>query len=333
MSEVRPMAEADLDRFATIVSNAYPAFPLSSPDERERFKKNMAEALDDPERCVYGLYRDGRLLGGMIFYDFQVNLFSAMRPAGGVGLVAVDLLHKKERVAKEMIEYFLAHYYERGYPLTMLYPFRHDFYKKMGFGYGTKVNEYRISPASFPRGKSKAHVRFLSGEDMGLLKECYNRMVDRTHGMTYSLEFRWRNLAERGDGRIVGYERDGRIEGYLIYGFEKGKNFLQNDMVVQEMFYENREALAEMLTFLHSQLDQINQIVLSSHDDTFQHLLFDPRNGSGNMVQPISHESNVQGVGLMYRVINTLGIFEAMADRDFGGVLRINLRRNFRATG
>jgi predicted acetyltransferase len=79
-------------------------------------------------------------------------------------------------------------------------------------------------------------------------------------------------------------------------------------------------------------LDQINQIVLSSHDDTFHHLLFDPRNGTGNMVNPISHESNVQGAGLMFRVINVAGIFEAMADRDFNGRscrVRINLTDSF----
>jgi predicted acetyltransferase len=323
------MPVEDLDRCAEIVGNAYPAFPLSSPEEIEKFKKNMGETYDDPDRCIYGHYRDEQLLGGMIFYDFQLNLFSAMRPVGGVGLVAVDLVHKKEKVAKEMLDFFLAHYYERDVALTMLYPFRPDFYKKMGFGYGTKVNQYRISPASLPRGKSKAHIRFLKAEDKEAVIGCYNRMVERTHGMTYALPIRWKNLFEQGNGRIVGYERDGRLEGYLIYDFEKGKNFLSNDMIINEMFYEHREALSELLTFLHSQLDQIKQIVLSSHDDTFHHLLFDPTNGTGNMINPISHESNVQGAGLMYRVINMAGIFEAMAERNFGGqsgLVRINLQ-------
>jgi predicted acetyltransferase len=130
----------------------------------------------------------------------------------------------------------------------------------------------------------------------------------------------------------VGYERDGRLQGYLTYGFEKGKHFLQNDMVINEMIYENREALSELLTFLHSQFDQIKQIVLSSFDDTFQQLLVDPTNGSNNMLQPISHESNVQGVGLMHRVVDVPGIFAAMAERDFGGQsckLRINLQDTF----
>ncbi len=332
MSSIRQIPVEDLDAFARIVGNAYPAFSLSTSEERERFKKNIADIFDDPERRLYGLYRDGQLLGGMIFYYFQINLFSAMRPAGGVGLVAVDLLHKKERVAKAMLEFFLDHYYDRGYPLTMLYPFRPDFYKKMGFGYGPKVNQYRFSPGSLPRGRSKAYIRFLTTEDKEAVIGFYNRIVEQRHGMTYRPAFRWRGMFEQGNGRIVGYERDGRLQGYLTYDFEKGKNFLQNDMIINEMFYENRDALMEMLTFLHSQFDQIKQIILSSHDDTFQHLLFDPRNGTNNMIQPISHESNVQGIGLMHRVINMPGIFEAMAERDFGGQsckLRINLQDTF----
>jgi hypothetical protein len=139
-------------------------------------------------------------------------------------------------------------------------------------------------------------------------------------------------LFKNGGGRIAGYVKNGRIEGYLTYSFEKGKNFLVNDMVINELFYENRDALSEMAAFLHGQLDQIKQIVLSSHDDTFHHLLFDPTNGTGNMINPISHESNVQGAGLMYRVINVGGMFGAMAERDFGGQscrVRITLRDTF----
>jgi predicted acetyltransferase len=210
--------------------------------------------------------------------------------------------------------------------------FRPDFYKKMGFGYGTKVSQYRVSPASLPRGQSKAHVRFLQADDREGVVGCYNRVVEQTHGMTYKPEFHWRNLFESSIGRIVGYERDGRIEGYFTFSFEKGKNFLQNNLVITELFYENREALSELLTFLHSQLDQIQQIIFSHHDDTFQHLLLDPTNGSGNLFQPISHESNAQGVGLMYRVIDVPGIFKVLAGRDFGGQscrLKMTLKDTF----
>lgn len=42
--------------------------------------------------------------------------------------------------------FYLRHYRERGTPLTALYPFRPDFYRSMGFGFGTKVVATGQSP-------------------------------------------------------------------------------------------------------------------------------------------------------------------------------------------
>jgi predicted acetyltransferase len=62
----------------------------------------------------------------MCLHDFTMDFLGVRIPAGGVGQVAVDLLHKKEHVAKEMMAYALRHYRELGVPLVSLYPFRPD---------------------------------------------------------------------------------------------------------------------------------------------------------------------------------------------------------------
>jgi predicted acetyltransferase len=55
-----------------------------------------------------------------------------------------------------MMLYFLRHYREQGAPLVALYPFRPDFYRQMGFGYGTKMDQHRVKPSALPRGPSKS---------------------------------------------------------------------------------------------------------------------------------------------------------------------------------
>jgi hypothetical protein len=50
------------------------------------------------------------------------------------------------------------------------------------------------------------------------------------------------------------------------------------------------------------------------------------------MFLPIYHESNTQGIGLMYRVVDVPGLFGRLADRDFGGQtlsLKLTLRDSF----
>ncbi len=175
MSTIRKLPEEDLDEYVRIVYNAYPGFGLDMEKLRGRMLKILKE---DTVSNLYGLYREGKLLGGMRCLDLTMKLLSTKTVGGGVGLVAVDLLHKEEKVCKELITYFLKHYRKKGISIALLYPFRPDFYKKMGFGYGTKVNQYRIKPESLPKGDSKKNTRFLDEDDREALLECYNRLMD-----------------------------------------------------------------------------------------------------------------------------------------------------------
>jgi predicted acetyltransferase len=268
----------------------------------------------------------------MCLHDFTMNFFSRRIAAGGVGMIAVDLLHKKEHVAKEMVTYFLRHYRERGAPIAMLYPFRPDFYRKMGFGYGTKKSQYRVQPSSLPRGPSKAHVRYLDESDRQALLDCYDRFMSRTHGMLQKSEYEITHLLTHPSHRIVGYERDGQVLGYLVFVFEQGENFLLNDIQVREFIYESQEVLSELLTWLHTQADQIRHVMFNTEDEHFHHLLLDPRNGSTALIPHIYHESNVQGVGVMYRVLDTPGIFAALRERDLSGqtcTLKLTIEDSF----
>ncbi len=322
MRHMRQLAgAADFAAMVAIGADAYPGTKVVTEEDRLKLQQQLIARAEQPTVEFYGLFDDQLLLGGMQLHDFTMNTFGTMIAAGGVGYVAVDLLHKKEVVAKELLSFFVRRCRERDQPIALLYPFRPDFYKKMGFGYGTKISQYRVRPASLPRGPSKACVRRLSAGDAPLLTECYNRFCAARHGLIARAERDLQASFGNPENKIFGYEKDGRIEGYLNFSFKPNRSdtFLRNDIVVRELVYEHAEALAELLTFLHTQADQIDQIFFNLHDDSFQHLLFDPRNGTDNPIATLYQESNTQGVGLMYRVVNVRALFERLADRDFGG--------------
>jgi predicted acetyltransferase len=320
VSKVRILAAEDFDAFVNIAVNAYPGWKIASEEQKERVKQRLLEAhQEEPTITGYGLFREGELQGGMLFHDFRMNCLGTRITAGGVGQIAVHLVHKKEHVAKEMMLYFLRHYRERGAPITMLYPFRPDFYKKMGFGYGIKMNQYRLQPTALPKGPSKAHIRYLDKDDKQALLDCYNRFLSKTHGMIEKSERELTRLVENPQHRIVGYEKDGRVLGYLVFTFEHGDNFILNDIHIREFIYESRAALSELTTFLHTQADQIRHVILNTQDEHFYFLLLDPRNNSSTLIPDVYHESNIQGVGLMYRVIDVPGMFGLLKERNFGG--------------
>ena len=321
MNRIGKIPTRDLDDFITLIVNAYPAFEVSTKEQKKKLKEYFIQLeKGDPTISNYGLYRAGKLLGGMKFYDYTMQLFDTRIPVGGVGMIAVDLVHKKEKICKEMVSYFIRHYDQKGYYMTALYPFRPDFYRKMGFGYGTKQNEYKIKPADLPRGKSKEHIRFLGKKDEKAMVDCYNRLAGQTHGMFFRSKYELAKFRRKGV-RTIGYKKGDKIQGYVAFSFKSAKltHPLLNDIQIIEMIYENREVFSELMTFLHTQDDEINRIIYDTQDEYFHFAPFDPRDDSQTFFAPVYQQSNIQGVGIMYRVINTSGIFKALASHNFGG--------------
>ncbi len=334
MNQIRKLTEQDLDAFVIIAANAYPGIKIVSEEDRRKTKERFMAQLQDPTIDLYGLFRQGQLLGGMRFHHFTMRLLSTNASAGGVGMVAVDLLHKKEKVARDMIAYFISYYREHGACMTMLYPFRPDFYAKMGFGYGAKMSRYTVNPASLPRGGCKENVRFLRTEDKPALRECYNRHMARTNGLIAKSDYELNRLFENPRNHIVGYWEGGQVMGYAVFSFRSldPDNFLPHNIHIPELVHETPESLAGLLAFLHTQADQVNAIVFDLQDDTFHHLLHDPRDGTGAMLAELYHECNAQGVGIMYRVVDTRRVFQVLADHNFGGqtcALKLSVRDSF----
>lgn len=334
MEEIRPISLEDIHEVVRITAMAYPGSNLLAPDNQKRFADRVRDTLEnDQNASFHGLFREGRLVGVMKWYDLPMNVHGVPMLTGGIGTVAVDLLHKKEKVAMAMLRGFLATYRERGVSLVSLYPFRVDFYKKMGFGVGTKVHQYRIKPASLPYA-SKDKVFYLGEDDREQILACYHRIVRQTHGMIKKTERELKSFLEQPEQVVVGCKKDGKVIGYLVFQFQRihDDNRMQNDIVVKEFLYETYEAMAQLLSFLHSQADQINRVVLTTADEDFHLLLSDPGNGTDRLLPSVYHESHVSGVGLMYRVIDIPGFFHQLTQRRFGRencLLRLNIRDSF----
>ncbi len=329
-SEIKPLSDEEFLPLVNLSAEAYPAMKLNSDEERKLAAGRLQDQATDPIITYYGVYRKQKLVGGMRLHDFTMQCYESRMRIGGVGMVAVDLLHKKEKIARDMLIYYLDHYHALGFPMAILYPFRPDFYRKMGFGYGTKMNRYEIKPAAFPSG-TKTHLRRLQRADGEALVQCYQRMMDKTHGMIQKGKSDLNRLFNPPSNHLVGVEMGGVLQGYLVYKFSSKRpdNFIHNDMEIIELVYENRQALQELLSFLHSQADQIHDVILTTQDDDLHHLFEDPRNPSENLFHSVSHETNTQGVGIMYRVLNTAKWFECLAAHDFN---QQNLRVNFNIT-
>jgi predicted acetyltransferase len=141
-------------------------------------------------------------------------------------------------------------------------------------------------------------------------------------------------LCDNPEMRLVGYRGEQGIEGYLAFTFRTlhADNPMQLELIAQELIYENRDALLGLLAFLRAQFDQVHRIQFDTQDEDFHYLLDDPRDTSNNLLPSVYHQSNTQGVGLMYRVVDTKRVFEQLRDASFGDqslTLRLTVRDSF----
>lgn len=318
MYSIKKLDSIQITDLAKIRANAYPAIPLSL----EKHAEIMHVQNEYDFMNFYGLFNEENLIAGMRLHDFKMNLLNQKIFAGGVGSVAVDLLHKKEKVALEIIKFFIYHYKERGASMALLYSFRPDFYKRMGFGFGTSINQFKIKPCDLPKGNSKKNIKFLSKDDAEIMCKFYNSIVNKTNGLIEKCPKEFESLFNIETTKVVGYRVDNTILGYLIFHFRKSEagSFLINDIFVSQMLFDNSEVFLELMTFLNTQSDQIRYVIINTQDENFRFALNDPRNNSDRLLVSVYHECSTQGTGIMYRVINIPKLFEDLKAHNFNNI-------------
>jgi predicted acetyltransferase len=332
MGAIKLLADTDFKEYVRLNIEAFPAmYPKMSDDQIDGWIKRMqAQQATGADIQYYGYYGEGKLIGAMRIHTFNINVHSVEMSSGGVGNICVDLTHRKEHIGREMMEYYHRHFQEKGAPILLLWPFRHDFYMKMGYGYARKYNKYMYKPADLPPG-SKEGVGFMGESDINDMLECFNRYTSATHGMIYKQRRFFERFIQRF--KVVGYRNGDRLEGFMGFNFKKldpDHPLLQN-IEIEYMVFENPTALSRLLAFLQTQLDQVDRIVFMTYDDDMHYVSRDPRNGVPHIFY-INQESNVQGLGVMYRILNKEQFFKQLALHDFNGEnirVRFNVMDSF----
>ena len=222
MKAIRKLSsEGEFIAFVDIVGNAYPGFNIETEEQKKKFVENSMKVQEEnPFVTFYGVFEEDNLLGGMRYHDFKMNLLSTKIKVGGVGLIGVDLLHKKEKVAKAIMTKFIEDYRSQGISMAILYPFNPEFYKKMGFGFGTSISQYRVKPSNLPKGKSKSNIKHIRGNDAKKLLDCYTRIYEKTNGLIEKYEREFQLLFNNQKMKVVGYKKNNEIKGYMVFEFK-----------------------------------------------------------------------------------------------------------------
>lgn len=318
MREIKRIGTERIDEYMEIYFNSYPAYKTLDDECRAYYRD---KTIRDMERGrdveFFGCFEDGVLAATMKIVDFDINLFGEMRKTKGLMALGVHPLYKKRKIALDMVNYFEDYTTDSGYAMAVLLPFNMKFYHDMGYGYGSRMDEYRVPTTSLPKAESLDGLRFLAGDEKEEVLACFRRFVEAGHGqlMKFSEEIEAMNADEVT--KYIGCFDGDRLAGYLAYRFENASdvNYTLNRIVVDEMIYESGAALKKLLGFLRLQADQVQTVVLRTGDPDFYHVLEDSADISGNYIPFGYLQTNVSAVGVMQKIIDPDRFLEQTAHR------------------
>jgi len=325
------LEKKNLRDMARIQIEAYPSALQNTTIEQ--YAERLLEIHNRPNVKYYSALKDDKQVGGFSIWDFEMNCRQTMVKAGGIGGVAVDLCHKKEKVCREIMRYFINALRENGMNMAMLYPFDSSFYYRMGFGFGTLLQQFRLKPHDLMCGNSKAHITRLYEDSAEDLAAFYNTRVKRTHGLALKRADEFATRLKTPANKVFAYEDNG-IRGYIVFQFKKGSDtsWLVNDMVISEMLFDSPEVFMELMAFVKSQADQVRYAIINTQDEGFINTVSDPRNHTDNIMPSVYQEVCKTGLGIMYRICDVEAFFADIANCRFGDLnmkLQVNVSDSF----
>ena len=297
--------DGDLPEMARLHFAAYPGIPLTLEQRIENFRTDPRISLEDRWVCL----RKDRLIGLFNLYNFQMYRSGELIPVGGIGGVAVSPEARREKIAFWMMMRAVRIMDQNGSPLSLLYPFRHSFYHRLGWGLVGRVQRYRFDPRSLPAYSDKENVGPVTTfDDREEVMTCYNRFAEKRNGLLKRNDPTWFETVFKNETCYAYRAPDsGKIEGYILFKYEplpKDTCFITSDMSLRELVWTNQRSFRGLIGFLSAQRDQIRTIIY--HDQSglpFEQLLSEPIAVGGGRNLHLGAETASVGSNLMGRIV------------------------------
>lgn len=322
--EIRPITPEYIEDYLTIYLNAYPAYKNTGEEGRNKYRPRFLRSMaEDSHIHFYGLFEDNRLIAQMKLIDFDMNAFGQMKKATGLMALGVHPMYKKKGAARDMVKFFENYTEESGAIVSMLLPFRMDFYRNMGYGYGSKMDEYVLPakqlPAADPSEMEK--ITFINSDDHAtdMILDCYRKFAEGYHGMCQKFENELEDYYGDSETHRVGYFDGKELKGYVTYDIHcmSETNYTLNRIEVKELVYLTPQALRGLLGFLHNQSDLAETIIIRTGEPDFHHLLPSAQNISGHYTDFGFLETNTSSIGTMYKITDPANFVLETSYRKF----------------
>jgi predicted acetyltransferase len=310
---IRGASEADLDRIVEIHTACYPD-DRTAAQRRLNLTQNGLGRFEDLRVAV----RDGQVVG----HGFG---FSIVTRGAGIGKAIVAHLEQKAR--------------RRGACLAMLSPFRHGFYRALGYADVTPMRRLFVDPRAVPRAwvdaARSAPLRAARASDVPRLVALHQRSARRALGWTDRPESLWTRLLARERLHFTMLDK----RGYVAFEVLQREAHARTHIDVKEMVADSPDTRRLLWGLLGSQAGQVVEIEIEVADDDPIAFALTDIDGARHGDERVEHDFGCIVAGPMLRMLDVEAALEARGYTHEGdlalsiGGKRLHLRaRKGRAT-
>jgi predicted acetyltransferase len=210
MMELRRYREGDVDALARL---GVAAFGGSVSDWEENFDPAQNRRLDLEQ--VHVIEEDGEARASTTVLPLESFVDGEFRPMGGISAVMVHPAYRRRGYAGMLMREALRDMKERDVCLSLLAPFAHAFYRVFGYELATEAIEYTLKPPDLQTSPEQSYLRAYREGDLSSLGALYEvQAMEHTLSVRRS-EGHWKTSLADKDAAV--YERDGAVEGYILY--------------------------------------------------------------------------------------------------------------------
>lgn len=246
--ELRRYREGDKDALARVGLAAFGA----GASHWEQFFDPVRNVRLDPDQ-VHVIEEDGEVRASATVLPLESFVDGEPRPMGGISAVMVHPAYRRRGYAGELMLAVLRDMREREVALSLLSPFAHAFYRVFGYELASEDIEYRLKPSDLSTSPEQSYLRAYREEDLSSLMVLYEAEA-KGHALSVRRsEGHWKSAEVRRDRDIAVYERDGEVEGYILY---KLSGWQEQDprrtLKVDELVAATTRAREALLSFMAS---------------------------------------------------------------------------------
>ncbi|MDM8528493.1 GNAT family N-acetyltransferase [Anaerolineales bacterium HSG24] len=262
------ISKADFESFAHVQSVCF------GVEEKEAYNTLM----DNPRyntSHVIAAEINGKVIGVAIMFPAKLWLSGVPIDIGAIARLGVLPDYRNQGVASQMMETLVKKAAEKEYAFASLFPASPQYYQKFGFGVVGDLHVYQLSPKNIMDFEEKEMVRNFEESDLSTMRAMYKGQMTWHNGWLSRSDEWWNKIINKWP-KIVVFDNDGEIDGYLAYETvtnEEGQTVLK----VKEFFAAEGEAFRGLIGYMSSKTDVDVIEYLAPPDTPLKHSLNQPR--------------------------------------------------------